>query len=113
MLRRAVYILLGLFLLVGVTGLIVVRCTAISVPRSERLMTYSDEPYRRVLAACVRDGLVDYYRLRAEYGDELDQYLDAIGRFGPNSTPDLFPTRDSQLAYYLNAYNALMLRRWH
>lgn len=112
MLRRAIYTLFGSFVLIIATALIVVRCASISVPPSERLTTYSDEPYRRVLAACVRDGLVDYHQLRAEYGDELHQYLDAIGRFGPNSTPDLFPTHDHQLAYYLNAYNALMLRKW-
>ena len=112
MLRRAIYILVGAFMLIIATALILVRCATISVPPSARLTTYSDEPYRRVLAACVRDGLVDYHRLRAEYGDELDQYLDAIGRFGPNSTPHFFTMRDDRLAYYLNAYNALMLRKW-
>jgi hypothetical protein len=111
-LRRSILPVLGLLALIAAAALLLVRCTTISVPPSERLATYGDEPYRRALAACVRDGLVDYQRLRAEHADDLDLYLDTIARFGPRSTPDLFPGDDDRLAYYVNAYNALMLRQW-
>lgn len=91
---------------------------------------YSDAPYARVLAASVREGLVDYPAIRlpaapdgiakrdraAADPDALDVqlniYLDAIARFGPDSTPDQFPTEADRFAYHLNAYNAIMLRRW-
>ena len=50
-------------------------------------------------------GMVDYrglYRDRAVF----DRYIARIEKQGPSSRPDLFPTRDHALAYYLNAYNA-------
>lgn len=80
---------------------------------------YSDAPYARVLAASVRDGLVDYPAIGLSSADgadaldvQLNIYLDAIARFGPESTPEQFPTRADRFAYHLNAYNAIMLRRW-
>lgn len=51
-------------------------------------------------------GLVDYEALRANRGD-LDRYLAALRSHGPKSTPAQFASRETQLAYYLNAYNAL------
>ncbi|MEM9420632.1 MAG: DUF547 domain-containing protein [Planctomycetota bacterium] len=100
--------------------------SAPSVPKEVALDTYDDAPYAAVLSAVVRDGLVDYRAFNtlddqalqdpaAAYDSldgQLDRYLDAIARFGPESTPELFPTEDGQLAYYLNAYNAIMIRLW-
>ncbi|MEM1107954.1 MAG: DUF547 domain-containing protein [Planctomycetota bacterium] len=94
-----------------------------SVPREVALDRYDDAPYAAVLAATVRDGLVDYRAFDtlpdeltaddyAGLDGQLDRYLDAIARFGPKSTPEQFPTEADQLAYYLNAYNAVMLRLW-
>ena len=91
---------------------------------------YSDAPYARVLAGSVRHGLVDYAAIRlplapdgvpkrdlaAADPDSLDVqlnvYLDTLGRFGPESTPGQFRTKADRLAYHLNAYNAIMLRKW-
>jgi hypothetical protein len=87
-------------------------CHAPKVAEASRLAAYDVEPWREVLAGSVRGGLVDYRILREAYQDRLDAYLDAVARFGPRSTPDQFPSRDDALAYYLNAYNALMLRKW-
>lgn len=106
--------------------------SAPDIPPAYALDTYDDAPYAKVLDAAVRDGLVDYAAITAppapapgsqdnhadtprDYSSldgQLDLYLDAVARFGPESTPDLFPTEDDQLAYYLNAYNAIMLRLW-
>ena len=94
-----------------------------SVPPEVALSTYDDGPYAAVLAAVIRDGNVDYRTFNtlpddapAEAYDsldgQLDRYLAAVARFGPESTPELFPTEDDQLAYYLNAYNAIMIRLW-
>jgi hypothetical protein len=61
-----------------------------------------------VLAAVVDEqGLVDYEALRANRAD-LDTYLATLRQQGPESNPNAFPTRDEALAYYLNAYNALV-----
>lgn len=52
-------------------------------------------------------GLVDYEAL-AESRGTLDRYLQRVKKVSPRSHPQLFPTRQDALAYYLNAYNALV-----
>ncbi len=54
-----------------------------------------------------RQGLVDYAAL-AKNRATFDRYLERIKKVSPRSHPQLFPTRDDALAYYLNAYNALV-----
>jgi len=83
-----------------------------TVDGDQQLETYSTAPYARVLDAAVRDGLVDYPAITGPVERHLNRYLDAIARFGPTRTPEQFPTRAHELAYYLNAYNAIMLRKW-
>ena len=83
-----------------------------AVPDDLRLSGYDDEPYAQVLHGSVRDGLVDYRVIGSHYEQSLNVYLDALSRFGPFSTPESFPDRDAKLAYYLNAYNAFVIRRW-
>jgi len=71
-------------------------------------------PYARVLRAYLHsDGRFDYAGL---HGDEarmadLHAYVSSVGAARPEAWP-----RDEQLAFYLNAYNALVLlaveRRW-
>ncbi len=71
-------------------------------------------PYARVLQAYLHaDGRFDYAAL---HGDEarmadLHAYVSSVGTARPGAWP-----RDEQLAFYLNAYNALVLlaveRRW-
>ena len=74
-----------------------------AVPFSHRL-------FDRVLQAYVgRDGRVDYTGLKANR-DSLDAYIDSLGSFSPRSHPDRFPARQHELAYWINAYNAFVLR---
>jgi hypothetical protein len=54
-------------------------------------------------------GFVDYQALSKDHAD-LDRYLESLATKGPQTTPALFPSRDHQLAYYLNAYNALVFK---
>ncbi len=54
-------------------------------------------------------GRVDYVALSRDRGG-LDAWLARLERQGPKRTPLLFPTRDDRLAYYLNAYNALVFQ---
>lgn len=85
-------------------------CRQVAPPATGRLSVYDDAPYARVLAASVREGLVDYAAVRANQED-LDRYLDGVARFGPRMTSGAFGSDAAQLAYRLNAYNALVLRR--
>lgn len=82
----------------------------VHVPSDQRLTQYNDGPYRAVLAATVRDGKVDYQRLRREFTGPLDVYLDGVARLGPRTHPQAFPTPQHVLAYRINAFNALVLK---
>jgi hypothetical protein len=55
------------------------------------------------------EGDVDFIRLRAT-PKRLNDYLDQLAAVSPDSTPDLFPSWQDRLAYWLNAHNALALR---
>ena len=102
-LRRSTAILLAALGLAG--------CRAVPTPL-EDVVAYDVEPWRTVLAAGVKNGLVDYRAVAEHHEADLDRYLDAVARFGPRTAPGQFPTEADELAYYINAYNALMIRRW-
>lgn len=53
-------------------------------------------------------GLVDYKAIQGDPAT-LDQYLAYVALTSPARDPELFPTREDRLAYYLNAYNALAI----
>ena len=67
------------------------------------------EHWENVLTRFVNErGEVDFRALARERAD-LDAFITNIARASPRSHPDLFASRESQLAYYLNAYNALAM----
>jgi hypothetical protein len=108
--RRLTVLRLVLPLLAAAT---IAGCPATpAIDGEQQLDAYAAEPYARVLDAAVRDGLVDYSAIAGPVERDLNRYLDALARFGPSGTPEQFPTRAHELAYYLNAYNAFMLRKW-
>ncbi|MEM6392731.1 MAG: DUF547 domain-containing protein [Planctomycetota bacterium] len=114
MLSRSV---LGVFLLLA-GWLSLGGCIALTprVPEGAALESYSDEPYAAVLSAVVKgeDGLIDYHAFADDPAleQQLDVYMNALARFGPSESPGAFPTAEHELAYYLNAYNAAMIRLW-
>ena len=64
----------------------------------------------RVLKKFVAEtGRVDYAALKADSAD-LDRYVTQLAARSPASHPQEFPTRNSQLAYWINAYNALVMK---
>jgi hypothetical protein len=68
---------------------------------------YTD--WKEVLKSHVNEsGLVDYQTLK-EKRILLDRFVALIANVGPNSRPDLFKSKHQQLAYYINAYNALTM----
>ena len=63
-----------------------------------------------VLEAFVdENGQVDYHGLH-ESPDTFDQYIEQVENFGPASHPELFDSREDELAYYINTYNALVFK---
>jgi len=58
------------------------------------------------------DGNVDYERWH-ESEDAvalLNSYLAAVSQFSPEHSPERFPTRDAELAYWLYGYNAYVIK---
>ena len=71
-------------------------------------MEFSYDDWQQVLETFVDDkGFVDYAALRDDR-EALDRFVTQIGQMGPESSPALFPERQDRLAYYINAYNALV-----
>lgn len=58
------------------------------------------------------DGKVDYERWHDNGYDrtQLDSYLAAVSMFSPDATPERFVRRSDQLAYWLYAYNAYVIK---
>jgi hypothetical protein len=52
-------------------------------------------------------GTVDYDKLASD--ERLGEYVALIAAYSPASHPELFPKRADKLAYWCNAYNALVL----
>ena len=63
-------------------------------------------------------GDVDYERWQQNAPDlqRLESYLAAVSRYSPESTPEKFKTKQDELAYWLYAYNAYVVKsildRW-
>lgn len=94
-------ILIGLAIAVAVSDAAAVRLRAQlpEVPLFHR-------PYDQVLDVNVRDGLVYYRALRSERG-RLDRYVASLNV--PAATYEAW-SRDEQVAFWLNAYNAIVLQ---
>jgi hypothetical protein len=70
---------------------------------------FSYRPLGEALRHVDSSGRVDYVGLQRDRAG-LDAFVGSLARFSPESRPDLFPEREEQLAYWLNAYNALALQ---
>ena len=64
-------------------------------------------PYDEVLDVYVRDGLVYYFALKQERA-KIDRYVQSLGEVTADTLRSWPP--DRQLAYWINAYNAFVLR---
>jgi hypothetical protein len=70
---------------------------------------FSHAELDRVQSRFVDDrGLVDYEGL-AKDPAELERYYLALETYSPDSHPELFPTTEDALAYWINAYNGAVL----
>jgi hypothetical protein len=68
-----------------------------------------EDAWARVLKASVdARGAVDFDALMANHAD-LDRYVAWIYQRAPERWPNLYKTRAHELAYHVNAYNALVL----
>lgn len=71
---------------------------------------FSHDRFDAMLARAVdNQGRVDYTLLRENAAD-LDAYLLRVAAYSPDSHPAMFPTQNHKLAYWLNAYNAYVIK---
>ena len=91
-------------LLVGGAALLLLAALSAAAQES---FDYSS--YAQVLERCVTpEGRVRYAALK-ENPDELKTFVRQLAALSPENRPELFPTRASQMAYWINAYNAFVL----
>jgi hypothetical protein len=67
-----------------------------------------DEAWAEVLAVVLSGSHIDYSGLARER-EALERYVATLAEVGPRTAPDRFPTEGDRLAYYLDAYNALVM----
>ena len=90
------------------TGVRCAKVDALRTPSSPGV--FSHEDWTVVLRKFVDErGWVDYNGL-ANDSEVFDGYIARLERQGPKNRPDLFPSPQSRLAYYLNAYNAMVFK---
>ncbi len=72
--------------------------------------TFTHDLFDSVLTQHVNElGRVDYSRLQKN-PEDLNAYLRLLSETSPDSHPKMFPTHDHELAYWMNAYNAFVLK---
>lgn len=74
---------------------------------------FSHKPFEALLRRYVDDdGRVDYASWYASdpSSARLAEYLAAVAAFSPDSSPERFPTVNDQLVYWIQAYNAYVIR---
>jgi hypothetical protein len=67
------------------------------------------EDYDALLNKYVHHKDVKYAKLLSEKS-KLDEFINVLGTISPDSHPDQFPSRNEKLAYWINAYNASILK---
>lgn len=89
-------------------GLAACEAGTMAEAMEEEAKGFSYDAWAEVLQTYVNEeGLVDYKGL-AENRSSLEPFISQIAAASPKNRPELYPTRDHELAYYVNAYNALV-----
>jgi hypothetical protein len=84
---------------------------ALAVARAEPQDLFRHDAWDRMLQQHVTpEGRVDYRALKQQPGD-LERYVAAVQAYSPDNAPAMFPSDAHRLAYWINAYNALIVKR--
>jgi len=74
---------------------------------------FAHDTFERLLREYVdADGAVDFDRWHQNAPDRvlLDRYLAAVGSFSPAITPERFPRKSDELAYWMYGYNGYVIK---
>ena len=89
----------------SIVAILLVACAIAAASAQESIPDAARrKAFDQILDSYVRDGLVYYRALKSDRG-KLDGYLNMVG----NASTDKL-SREERLAFWLNAYNALVLR---
>ena len=101
---------LTLIFWVFVFGCTTIEPVAVKDQVLETPQVFSHEILERVLQGFVdNQGLVDYAALK-ENPRDMERYYLLLSTYSPDSHPALFPSEQSKLAYWINAYNAAAMK---
>ncbi|MFA9469939.1 MAG: DUF547 domain-containing protein [Deltaproteobacteria bacterium] len=107
-------VVLLIALVIGATGVLTVKAlglrsvTVDAEPMDQPEGSFDYNWWNAALGRWVHPAGVDYDAVRSEEGD-LRRFIATLGEIGPRATPERFTTQPERLAYYINAYNALVL----
>jgi len=107
-------VVLLIALVIGATGVLTVKAlglrsvTVDADPIDQPEGSFDYSWWNAALGRWVHPAGVDYDAVRAEEGD-LRRFIATLGEIGPRATPERFTNQPERLAYYINAYNALVL----
>ena len=74
--------------------------------------SFSHQSLAQLLTRFVEQGRVDYQAWSEDEQslNQLDQYLAAVARFSPENAPQKFKHKNESLAYWVYAYNAVVIK---
>ncbi len=87
-----------------ITGIAIALALTAALPSAQEEPVRATGPFDSILDLYVRDGFVYYRALRQERA-KLDAYIASLASVSIDSAP-----RDQQVAFWLNAYDAFVLR---
>ncbi len=108
---------IGLLVISGCTSLPPITVTT-PPPHDFPAEGFSHKTFAQLLKRYVADGRVDYDAWHANNASliELDSYIAALAAYSPENTPQRFAKENDRKAYWLYAYNALVIKavldRW-
>jgi len=105
-----VFVLVGACLVANRPQLITIDA---NIPEDFPASGFAHETFENLLAQYIdADGSVDFERWHQNVADRalLDSYLAAVGNFSPAATPERFPRKSDELAYWMYGYNGYVIK---
>ena len=105
-----VFVLVGACLVANRPQLITIDA---NIPDDFPASGFAHETFENLLAQYIdADGSVDFERWHQNVADRalLDSYLAAVGNFSTAATPERFPRKSDELAYWMYGYNGYVIK---
>lgn len=95
-------------LLFAISACTTIKPIDVSIPEQPQRFSHAD--FDEVLSQFVDDhGKLNYRKLKAQ-PEQFEHYYQQIASHSPDSTPAAFKHQADQLAYWINAYNAAVIK---